>query len=138
LYVEELVQKSGKFAPTRWNERASVEIRAEGSYHWFLHALTGGEWLLELYFTVPRGVFKKEDLVSELKLKTLDERDDLETYGNWQRVDVRHRWGGLEAVVVYVYDRAEIDTPAFRRMVKRAIDAYLSGVAASDQKTASQ
>lgn len=134
LYIEELIQKTKKFAPTRWNERASVEIRADDAEHWFMHALTGGEWLLEVYLTVPRGVFRKLDLISELKLKTLDEREDLQTYGNWQRVDVRQRWGGLDVIVLYVHDKAEIDTLAFRRLVKRAMDAYLTGVVRQGQK----
>ncbi|MBL8877485.1 MAG: hypothetical protein JNG88_00060 [Phycisphaerales bacterium] len=124
LYVEELIQKTGKFAATNWNERASVEISAPGANQWFFHALTGGEWLLELYFVVPRGTFDKRELIADLKIKTLDERPDLQTYGHWSRVDLRQRWGNVDALVVYAHDKAEIDTPAFRRMVKRAAEAY--------------
>ena len=128
-YVVDLAQRigRGRFAPTNWNNRASVEITAPDARVWFLHALTGGEWLLELCFRVPRGTFDWRKLDAELGLLTLDERDDLETYGDWARVDVRRRRDGCDAVVVYVYDRAEIDTPAFRRFVKRAAAAYFKG-----------
>ena len=128
-FVEQLVQANKGFAPTNWNNRASVEITAAGAETWFLHALTGGEWLLELYFLAPRGAFNARKLNAELKLKTLDERDDLPTYGNWPRVDVRERQNGVDAVVVYVHDREEIDTPAFRRFIKQAATAYLKAFA---------
>jgi excinuclease ABC subunit A len=145
-YVVDLVQQAGArvaprrrgrraaeseaklFAPTNWNNRASVEIGAPDAQYWFLHALTGGEWLLELYFRAPPGTFRWQPLNAELGLKTLDERDDLETYGDWARVDVRDRSDGWEAVVVYVHDQAEIDTPAFRRFIVAAVKAYAAGI----------
>ncbi|MBU0616157.1 MAG: ATP-binding cassette domain-containing protein [Planctomycetes bacterium] len=133
-YVEELVQRSGGFEPTNWNNRASVEITAAGAETWFLHALTGGEWLLELYFRVPPKTFDWLELDERLGLKTLDERDDLEVYGDWSRVDVRPRRDGLDAVVVYVYDKAEIDTVSFRRFVRRAGRAYLKVCAGPQRK----
>ncbi len=126
-YVLDEVHKAGKgaFAETNWNSRASVEVTAPGASKWFLHALTGGEWLLELYFRVPPGTFKWLALDEQLGLPTLDERDDLQTYGDWSRVDVRARRDGLDAVVVYPHDRQEIDTPAFRRFIRDAVKAYL-------------
>jgi len=123
-YVEELAQKSGKFEPTNWNNRASVEITAPGQEHWFMHALTGGQWLLELCFLTPPGTFKWRELDARLGLKTLDEREDLPTYGDWSRVVVRPRMIGKEAVMIYVHDKREIDTPAFRKFVKQAARAY--------------
>jgi excinuclease ABC subunit A len=128
-YVEELVQKSGNFEPTNWNNRASVEITAAGAQTWFLHALTGGEWLLELCFLVPPKTFNWLALDAQLGLRTLDERDDLQTYGDRSRVDIRSRKIGMEAIVVYVHDKAEIDTPGFRQFIKRAAQAYLKACA---------
>lgn len=123
-FVEELVQQCGEFAPTNWSNRASVEIAAPGAKRWFLHALTGGQWLLELYFCAPPRTFDWRELNAQLGLKTLDEREDLETYGDWARVDVRKRRDGYDAVVVYVHDKAEIDTPNFRKFIKRAARVY--------------
>jgi len=120
------------FSPTNWNNRASVEITAPDAPVWFLHALTGGEWLLELYFRVPQGgtavsplSFDPRDLNRRLGLKTLDERTDLPIYGDWPRVEVRPRHDGFDAVAIYVHDKAEIATPAFRRFVKDTAKAYL-------------
>jgi len=127
-YVIDLVQSAGTFAETNWSNRASIEITAEDAPTWFLHALTGGEWLLELYFRVPPGTFDAAKLNRQIGLKTLDEREDLETYGNWPRVDVRIRADGFDAVVVYPHDKAEIDTPAFRKFVAAAARAYFAGI----------
>jgi len=132
-YVLELVQREGAalgglFAETNWNNRASVEVTARGASMWFLHALTGGEWLLELYFRTPPGTFQWAALDEQLGLKTLDERTDLAAYGNWSRVDVRPRRDGWDAVVVYVHDRAEIDTPGFRKFIRAAVRAYAAAV----------
>jgi excinuclease ABC subunit A len=137
-FVVELVEAAGRevrppgspsaFAPTDWSNRASVEITAPNARYWFLHALTGGEWLLELYFRTPPGVFAWRTLDQALGLKTLDERDDLEVYGDWARVDVRRRSDGWDAVVLYVHDREEIDTAAFRQFIRRAVRAYLDGL----------
>jgi excinuclease ABC subunit A len=122
-------EQDSVFAPTNWSNRASVEITAPGAELWFLHALTGGQWLLELYFRTPPGTFRWEQLNAELALKTLDEREDLQTYGDWARVDVRDRRDGWDAVVVYVHDQAEIATPAFRRFIRTAVQAYDAGLA---------
>jgi excinuclease ABC subunit A len=129
--------RASAFEPTNWSSQASVEITAPGAPTWFLHALTGGEWLLELYFRVPPGTFRWRELDAELGLKTLDERNDLEAYGDWARVDVRARRDGFDAVVVYVHDKREIDRPAFRRFVKRAVRAYLEGIESAESRMAS-
>ncbi|MEW6252191.1 MAG: ATP-binding cassette domain-containing protein, partial [Planctomycetota bacterium] len=116
------------FAPTNWNNRASVEVTAPGAAHWFLHALTGGEWLLELYFRAPPGTFRPRALDAQLDLKPLDQRPDIQAYGDWPRVDVRERRDGLDAVVVYVHDQAEIDTRGFRQFVRDAVSAYAAEI----------
>lgn len=140
LYVLDLVEREGAalarrirwpasnfFLPVKWDDRATVEVTTRDGRVWFLHALTGGEWLLELYFRVPPGTFSGPTLDAALGLKTLDERTDLETYGDWPRVDVRPRRGGWDAVVIYAHDRKELDTPAFRRFIRDAVIAYASG-----------
>ena len=128
-YVEQVIQKAGRFAPTNWSERASVEITASGADDWFFHALTGGEWLLDLYFHVPRGRFDAKKLDRELALPPLDDRADLPVYGSRRRVELRPRKGAFDAIAISVHDRREIDTPAFRRFVRDAAAAYLQHVA---------
>jgi excinuclease ABC subunit A len=64
----------GRFTEPDWNDQARVEIKAPGSKTpWFLHALTGGQWLLDLNFRVPARRFKRDELSARLGLKTLDE-----------------------------------------------------------------
>ena len=55
---------------TNWSERSVVEvIGPDASRGWFLHALTGDEWLLTLKFRVPENTFQQKSLAAALKLK---------------------------------------------------------------------
>ncbi|MEE8169320.1 MAG: hypothetical protein V3T70_02120 [Phycisphaerae bacterium] len=124
-------QAAESFAPTDWKDRARVEITAAGKnggkssgLSWFFHALTGGRWLLDVSFRVPRGTFKRPALVTALNLETLNDRDDLPVYGGEQRVHVRPIAGDLDNVRIQIHDKAEINTPGFRRFIKAAVRAY--------------
>ena len=56
------VQELGRFAPTNWNSRTVVEITGEKkSDGWFLHAVTGEEWLLQLKFRVAKKSFQRDE-----------------------------------------------------------------------------
>ncbi len=132
------IEKHGKgsLLPTDWNDRARVEVcarapdgLAQTAVPWLLHALTGGEWLLECYFKLPRGTFKQRALEKQLKLGTLDDRDDIQKYGNEPRVLVRERHNETDMLRLRVFDRKEIDTPGFRAFLKDAVAAYLAHVA---------
>ena len=49
--VIDRIHELGDFGPTNWNTRTVVEICGEKkSDGWFFHAVTGGEWLLQLKF----------------------------------------------------------------------------------------
>ncbi|MFQ5430656.1 MAG: excinuclease ABC subunit A, partial [Phycisphaerae bacterium] len=137
LYVVEQIEQLGrsKLEPTDWNDMARVEITARppagvarSAVPWFLHALTGGRWLLDLLFRVPGGTFAQRALNAKLKLKTLDEREDIHAYGSEARVRIRPALNGMDQVRVLVHDKQEIDTPAFRAFLKRAFQAYLKRV----------
>lgn len=137
-YVIQQIEKlgKGKLQPTNWNDRARVEVTADApdglaqsSVPWFLHALTGGRWLLDLLFRVPDGTFGARTLNAKLALKTLDDREDIKAYGSTARVQIRPAGAGMDQVRVLVHDRREIDTPAFREFLKGALAAYLKHVA---------
>jgi len=147
IYAVEQIERLGgdKLLPTDWNDRARVEIvgeapgdLAQSAVPWFCHALTGGRWLLDLLFRIPEGTFAQGDLAAKLALKTLDERDDIQAYGQTSRVQVRTALGAMDQVRVMVHDRKEIDTPAFRSFLAGAVKAYLAHVAslAADAKQA--
>ena len=136
-FIVEQVEKLGgdRFAPTDWNDRACVEIRAAGGAKsrtggaaWFMHALTGGQWLLDVSFRVPRGTFDAADLIRRLKLRTLDDRNDLPVYSGEPRLYVRSVAGDMENVRVQLHDLPETDTPAMRRLIAQAVQAYFKNV----------
>ncbi|MBX3395710.1 MAG: excinuclease ABC subunit UvrA [Phycisphaerae bacterium] len=137
VYVVDSIEKLGKrqLRPTDWNDRARVEIAAQApdgvaqsAVPWFLHALTAGRWLLDLLFRVPSGTFKGAPLAASLALKPLDERDDIQAYGQTARVQIRPANNEFEQVRVMVHDRKEINTPAFREFLSKAFTSYMKHV----------
>ncbi|MGQ0636162.1 MAG: excinuclease ABC subunit UvrA [Planctomycetaceae bacterium] len=125
LVVERLESETG-FAATNWNDRSVVEVTGAGApATWFLHALTGDEWLLTLRFRVKRNTFHEDRLAAALDLKPLDDLDELPVYGRGPRVRVKNLKGPWQEVTVTVHWRREIDTPAFRQFLGSALRSYL-------------
>ncbi len=95
---------------------------------WFLHAETGDEWLLDLKFRVKRSAFDEEQLGRALALKRVDDLDELAVYGRGERVRAKNLKGPFQEVVITVHWKREIETPAFRDFLKKAVKSYLSQV----------
>ncbi len=136
-YVIGRIERLGRTAllPTDWNDRARVEVvarapdgLAQSAVPWFCHALTGGRWLLDLSFRVPHDTFRASALEARLKLKPLDEREDVQAYGQTARVQIRRAREAMEQVRVLVHDKKEIATSAFDGFLKNAVTAYLGHV----------
>jgi len=125
-YVIELLEKENDLAPTNWNDRATVEIRADKGLGWFLHARSGGEWLLSLCFRVKKSQFTTEDLDASLGLKPLDDMEDVQAYGRDPRVKARNLKTAWQEVTVKIWKKSEVDTPAFRQFLKQALRSYLT------------
>jgi excinuclease ABC subunit A len=124
-FVEERIRQLGDFGPTSWNQRTVVEIAGPNrSLGWFLHAMTGQEWLLRLVFRVGRNTFTNSDLVKRLGIRPLNETPGLEVYGNYERVWVTNHKGPWQSVTLLVHRLSEIDTPAFRSFLAEAVAAF--------------
>jgi excinuclease ABC subunit A len=129
LVVDLLAEREG-LKPANWNDQARVEITAEKKTGtgWFFHALTGDEWLLRLYFRVPKGTFIEADLQKRIRLKDVNDLDELPIYNRTDRVRVNQQKGPFQEVVLDVHWREEIDTPEFRKFLTQAVQAYLGQV----------
>src|SRR5438105_7251194 len=126
-FVVERLESNRGFAAVNWNDRSVVEVTGAGSpATWFLHALTGDEWLLTLRFRVGRNTFREDDLAAKLELKPIDDLDELAVYGRGDRVRVKNLKGPWQEVTVSVHWLREIETPAFRAFLDRAINSYLA------------
>jgi excinuclease ABC subunit A len=126
-FVIDLLDAERGFSPVNWNDRSVVELTGEGSAAtWFLHALTGDEWLLTLKMRVTRNTFDADKLAGDLALKSLDDLDELAVYGRGDRVRVKNLKGPWQEVTVTVHWLREIDTPAFRTFLSRAAKSYLA------------
>ncbi len=106
-------------------ERAVVEVTGKQSaLGWFLHAMTGNEWLVSFKFRVPPKTFSENELADALDLKPLNEIDEIPAYSSTERVQVRKGKGPFQEVLVAVHWEREVRTPAFQDFLKRAIAAY--------------
>ena len=119
------IQESDKFGPTNWNARTIVEITSPNkSEGWFLHAITGEEWLLKLKFRVAKNTFSREHLIGQLNLRPLNDLAELPVYGHEPRVKCKNLRGPFQEVQLQVHSLEEIDTPAFWKFVDAAIAGY--------------
>ncbi|MCE9562176.1 MAG: excinuclease ABC subunit UvrA, partial [Planctomycetes bacterium] len=122
-WVIDEIQKLGTFSDTNWNHRSIVEIPlAKKSDGWFLHAMTGHEAYFKLVFRLPGRPFKQDQLEAKLGLKPLSDTPGLEGFSrDSNRVEVI-AGPGIQQVVIVVHKLAEIDTPAFREFLARAVE----------------
>ncbi len=123
--IERRIQDLGDFAATQWNSRTVVEItsrrKTEG---WFFHAVTGEKWLLKLKFRTAKNTFRRESLIADLALPTLDDLHDLPVYGNSPRVRCKNIRGPFQEIQIDVHKYHEIDTPAFWDFLERAVNGF--------------
>ncbi|MDY3559560.1 excinuclease ABC subunit UvrA [Gemmata sp. JC673] len=122
-WVIDLIHESGTFPETKWNHRSVVEIpaprKADG---WFLHAMTGHEAYMKLVFPLPGRPFKQDQLAAKLAIPPLSDTPGLEGYSrDANRVEVQNTTG-WQTVTITVHKKAEIDTPAFREFLKKAVE----------------
>ncbi|HWB13932.1 MAG TPA: excinuclease ABC subunit UvrA [Pirellulales bacterium] len=123
--VVDRVHELGEFSPTNWNARTVVEICAPRKTDgWFLHAITGEEWLLKLKLRVAKRTFQRDDLVSQLDLKPLNEMHHLPVYGSEPRVKCKQLRGPWQEVQLAVHAYEEIDRPAFWQFLERAVEGF--------------
>ena len=134
-HVVDLLAQHEGLKPANWNDQARVEITAKrkAGTGWFLHALTGDEWLLRLYFRIPKGTFEEAALQRRLKLKSVNELDELQIYNRSDRVRTNQKKGPFQEVVLDIHWLKEINTPDFRSFLEEAVNAYLGQVEKASQ-----
>jgi excinuclease ABC subunit A len=134
-WIDDEIHKLGDFAETNWKHRSTVEIAAPvRSQGWFLHAMTGQEWLLRLVFRVGRNTFKQGELVERLGIKPVNETPGLEIYSNEQRVWVTNHKGPWQSVTVLAHRLEEVNTPAFRAFLADAAKAFQGAIKRAQTK----
>lgn len=134
-WVVETIESVAEFAPTDWNDRARVEIRAPKTQpaQWFFHARTGGRDLIDISIRVPKRVFDNKTVVKQLKVKTLDKREDLPIYGREPRVKLRAAGQEHDDVRILLRDFVDIDKKAFTSFFTDAASAYMQLVTESHE-----
>jgi excinuclease ABC subunit A len=124
-WLDERIHDVGEFSETAWDQRSVVEIAAPvRTQGWFLHAMTGQEWLLRLVFRVEKNRFKNADLIRRLGIRPLNETPGVEVYGTQERVWVTAHKGPWQSVTVLVHRLSEIVTPAFQAFLTEAVASF--------------
>jgi len=134
--IDEIEKLGGEaLCETDWNDRARVEVIARapssvvaGAVPWFLHAVTGSKWLLDLNFRVPRRTFSQSALNSRLGLRPLDDREDLPIYGNEPRVRITPHPGDTDRIRILIHDKPEVSKAAFLDFLRTAVRCYVTHV----------
>ena len=123
-WLEEEMGDIQGFAPFVWDSRSVVEVvssMVKKPASWFLHAMTGMEWLVRLVFRVEKGCFSQQELEDSLGIRPLDQTEGLQIYGSEPRVRVgnlkKQPW---QVVTVLAHYLREVKTPAFRKFLKVA------------------
>ncbi|HWL09581.1 MAG TPA: excinuclease ABC subunit UvrA [Planctomicrobium sp.] len=134
-FVIDQLEEFDGLKPANWNDQASVEVTAKKKTGtgWFLHALTGDEWLLHFYFRVPKGTFDEEELQRKIRLKSVNDLDELPIYNRSDRVRINKQKGAFQEVVIDAHWLEEINTPEFKQFLKQAVNAYLGKVEQTGQ-----
>jgi excinuclease ABC subunit A len=123
--VVDFIHEHGDFADTNWDARSVVEITGHKKTDgWFMHAITGETYLLKLKFRCSKGTFRRDELAEKIKLKTLNELDNLPIYSNEPRIKVKTIRGPWQEVEIRVHTLEEIDTPEFWSFLKAAIGGF--------------
>ena len=134
-WLDDEIHKLGDFADTNWKHRSTVEIAAPvRTQGWFLHAMTGQEWLVRLVFRVGRNTFKQGELVQRLGIKPLNETPGLEVYSNEERVWATNHKGPWQSVTVLAHRLEEVNTPAFRAFLADAARAFHANIKRAQTK----
>ncbi len=139
-YVVDLLSKHKGLKEANWNDQARVEItsKKKAGAGWFFHALTGDQWLLRLYFRVPKGSFEEADLQQRIKLKSVNELNELPIYNRSDRVRTNQSKGPFQEVIFDIHWKEEIDTPEFQTFLNEAATAYLGQVNKTDKLDVSE
>ena len=132
------MESLGGCAPTDWNHRTRIEIKAEITPLWFCHILTGFQELLEVAIRAPTGTFYEPKLRAMLNIQSLDERGELPVYGQWSRVRIRSLATGWDDIRLSLRDFKDIQKSAFRAFLKAAVGAYSRKVSEIQQQPEQQ
>ena len=124
--IVDRIEETELFAETDWNNRTIVEIRAkQKSLGWFLHAITGEEWLLKLKFRTAKNTFRRDMLAQQLALAPLNDMEDIPQYGTEPRTRVINATQGpYQEIELRVHSWQEIDRPEFWGFLETAIRGF--------------
>jgi excinuclease ABC subunit A len=112
-------------APVEWERRDRVVARMTGKRPaFYLQVRTDEYWWFRAEFRTEKGRFDQADLARKLKLATWNDLPERQVYGKWSRVRLRAQHKRWDHITLFLWNRAEIETPAFQRFITDSWDGY--------------
>ncbi len=114
-------------APAEWSERDVVRVRLQardGVRHPFLHASTGGEWVVLLRFYLPPSSFRLKDLDRMLALEPFIKLQK-PVLSDLPRVTVNDI-GPRQEIQIVVHFAEDVETEGFETFLAEAVRLVLS------------
>ena len=134
--LTDTVQELGDFEDTDWNNQRRCTIRGKDATVQFLIAATSEKCWFRCAFRTAKDEFNRPKLLRDLKLKTWNERPDVPCFGGWPRVRMQKTKSRYDQIVLFLHDCDEMDTPAFRSFLERAVKSYQKMTATEAEKKA--
>jgi excinuclease ABC subunit A len=125
--VIDILGEYDNISEPNWNHRSIVEVKHtthQGS--WFLHALTGDEWILTLNFRMPKRAITQSQLDALFPLKSLDQIDHIPRYTNSARASVSHLKGPLQEVTLKLYKADEFPNENMQKFLDIIVPSFES------------
>jgi excinuclease ABC subunit A len=116
-------------AEPNFNHRSIVEVKhitKQGS--WFLHALTGDEWILTLNFRVPKRTMTPKKLENIFQLQPLDQINEIPRYSGETRTRLENQRGPLQEISLKFYKKDEVTQQQVQEFLKAIVPSFMNYV----------
>jgi hypothetical protein len=123
-----LVEQAASFdgqVSVEWHRRDRVVVKPEGKRAAFFLQVRDDEfWWFRAEFRTEKGRFDQADLARKLKLRSWNDVPERQVYGGWSRVRLTARQKRWDHVTLFLWDRSEMESPAFRRFLRDCWKGY--------------
>ena len=124
-----LVEQAESFGAVsvRWDQKFVVAVAPRGRRRWL--SATDYDWrAMRVQVTLPADMADEEQIDRDLGLRPFTDLDPaaIPRLENGWRLQVRRTWGPWAEVIMLVRRKDEIDTPAFRRLLRESFDRFVA------------
>ena len=124
-YLIDLAAGFDGMGPVEWERRDKVVVKPAGKRPaFFLQVRANEYWWFRAEFRTEKGRFDQADLAKMLKIRPWNDLPERQVYGGWSRVRLSARDKRWDHLTLFLWNKQEIDTPAFRRFISSCWAGY--------------